>query len=370
MGTWELLALITIIAIALIVAYLIYKGVQRYLDINIRLGVYADVPYSVGRNQIHLNFINVNKHPEIWEAHESLLRFEAMGRVIEGIEFFRSPDIPTGLKIRYPLDLDHIQFLSLMAGAKYNKVRISGDGGETFYKVNSIKDSVVKKYKMKDAAITKEVTSDTLKQDLKDTIMNSEKFKYMKSEFGFDILQELTTYSHINEGKSTSTSLRYQALLPSDHETYEQFTKNKDNIRFYYIVDGKAYQFETKHITSIDDYHEWDFINLEPGKIYPGIAFSIDDGKSIHASSCLSGITKNDDGNLVVFDEAELAAPNDSTPTFIFKFDDTLETCGEAVTKATYNMIVKKHYEKDNEDSYVPLKIADQYYSEYDWIFN
>ncbi len=367
---WIIVVVAIVVAIVLICSYYVNKAVQRYLDINVRMGLYADVPYSVERNRIHLNFINVNKHPEFWEAHESSLKLEAMGTTIEGCKFFRSPDIPTGMKVAYPENLDHRQILALTAGVKYNNFKVSNDGGETFIPINSVKDVVAKKYQLREAAITGVDMEKVLKTDLKESIMNSDKFRYLKAEFGFDMLEELTTYSHINEGKSTSTSLRYQALLPSSHETYEAFVKNFDNIRFYYVVDGKAHQFEIEHVNTMNDYHEWDFINLQPGSIYAGIAYSLDNGKTIHASSCLSGITKDDEGNKVQFDDATLPKVDSSNGCQMYKYEDTIKSCGEAVAKANYNMLVKKHYEKDNEDSYVPLKIADQYYSEYDWVIN
>ncbi len=361
--------LITITLIFVLLSYLLYRIIDRYFDLNVRMGLYADVPYSMSRDRIHLNFINVNRHPEFWEVHESQFRLEAMGVIIEGVKFFRAPDIPTGLKISYPKKLDHKTVLALTAGVKYNNFRVSNDGGETFTWVNSIKDVVAKKYQMRESNLTKESTDQILKTDLRVSIMNSPKFKYLKDELGFDILNELKTFSLVNERKSTSTSLRHQTIISKDNPNYENIISNLENLKFYYIYNGDAYQFETELITHMDDYIEWDLVNLEPGKIYTGFSYSIDDGKTIVPSTALAGITRNEDNKVVPFDEAVLAQPKPGSTKYpAYTFDKAVEVLGEEMATAKFNMLVKKHYEAQNEEVYVPLKLAKDYYNNYSWV--
>lgn len=365
---WLIIIIVIVLVVLITLAcLLIYRRVNNYLDVNVRMGLYADVPYSVKCNRIHLNFTNVNKYPEFWEVHESKLRLQAMGTQIDGATFLRSPDIPNGLKVRYPETMDHNTILALTAGVKYNNFAVSYDEGRTFQQINSVKDIVAKKY----AVRINKLTQDRFmlsKAEILHNVMSSEKYKLLEDKNAYENLTS-GLVSHIDENRSTSESLRFQLLLPEDSEEHTTgILKIEGNVKFYYTYYGKCYEIKAELKESLGSFYEWDLVDLEPGKVYPGITASVDGGKTLFPSTSLFGITKDEDDNIIELDMSTLAVPKEGAKAkTLWSLNKAQDRLGEELLNLSLNIIIKKHYELENEDSFIPFSRLHEIKSDYAW---
>ncbi len=354
-----LLALCTIL-ILIIVGYVAYILVNRYLVIHKRLALYGDIKKSVETKRIHLILDNVENKPELWNAHEDDLTLVSMGSTIPAA-FVRASDGTKRYEIVYGEKLSHLEILSLVGGVKYNKMFISNDGGETLFHANSVSDKTAKSIYGKNNEITDHTKE--LRKEILSEIKESDKFFYVNHEFDND-----EVISHIHEGKTTSHTMRYQAIISDDNEVFDMgFTP--ETIKFYHVYDGYCYEMESKFIGKFDHLYEWDLINLHEFSAYVGFSFSIDGGKTILPSTSLYGVTRDEDGILPVVAEANLAKPKPGVkPHKMWNEKQAIEYIGKELTEKTYNIIVKKHYEEEHTDVFIPLHTIKQFYQDITWL--
>ncbi len=365
MDTTEIILLTICILLVLgIVVGFIYFKVNKYLNINKRMGVYADMPMSIKNNSMYLNFVNIKEDSMFLSASEDDLKMFAMGTPIEAV-FYRSKDVPNGLKINVnPPSLSNMQFLSLIGGVKYNAFEMSYDNGETRIKVNSVKDSIAKGITQKMQEM-RSYNSDDLRNEIVNEIVKSpEGLKYEELESGRAI-------SHVNERKTTATSMRFQVIIPKNHFIMKNGfePENPDMSKFFFVYEGHCYEIPSKFVESVENFFEWDLIGLNPGTIYTGLSFSIDGGKTILPSTALYGVTKGNDGQLPTIDETELGKPNESNKQYpMWTEEQAIGYLGAKQAQKNYDVIVKKHYEDDYTEQYLALSNASTFHDEYDWL--
>ncbi len=357
--TWLFLLAALLIIIA-IVAVIVWYYVDMYLSTHKTISTYADIPLSMKNNAIYINCVNLDKYPELWEAHESDLSIYAMGMKIPSI-FFKSPDVPSGYKIAYSSTLTNQQILSLMAAVKYSKFEISSDDGHTRFPIKPISDKAAKKVaaRLHDAHAN---LSEKQKEEVLQKIKESAGVANLNALKGDRIL------SHVNEGKTTSTTMRYQAIIPDNHPIHENgFTP--ESMRYYYSYFGKLYQFDMTFVSRVENLYEWELRNLQPNSIYVGFSHSIDGGKTLFPSTSMYGITKNEDGSSSDISNANLGVPPEGATEYpMWTFDAATSYMDIALIKKTCDVIVKKHHEHEFEDDYVAMTRVDEFYSRYEWV--
>ncbi len=357
---WFFLGIITATAV-IIPSYYLYRFLREYYYSHYKIATYADVALTMRNNAIHINCINVNKYPELWNSHESDLELYAMGNLIPTV-FFKSPDVPNGFKIAYSSTLTNQQVLSLMAAIKYNRFEISNDSGENRVAIKSISDKRVKAITQKLQKLNAKV--DTIQRDeVLSKIKDSVKYDFIGNDIANDRI-----VSHVDEDKSSSNFLRYQAIIHDEHEVFNKGFA-PEATKFYYVYYGKLYEFKTRFVSKIENLYEWELYDLEPNSIYVGFSHSVDGGKTILPSTSLYGITKTEDGVLHDVSNSNLGKPKEDQKGFkLWTFDEAKGYMDESLTKKTIDVIVKKHYEDENPEAYIGIQRVDQVYDHYDWL--
>ncbi len=358
------IVLIVALASALITAITIglYIFVREFIHVHFQMAVFADIPMSIHNNNVYLNIVNVKRYNELWEAHEDELQFFAFGTQIRGT-FFKSDDIPNGYKLAcLTHDLTAIEILSLKEGGKYNAFEISIKGLDTRWKVNSVKERLTMKIKKQLEAVDS-YSSDSLANVVVNNIKASGKKEY------WDDIHGQHAISHVNEGKTTGTTMRFQTILPSDHPLHDLGFVPEEAM-FLYVYEGHCYEIKSRFIENIENLYEWDLIDLKPGRIYTGLSFSIDGGKTTSPSVALYGVTKNKQGQLPTIDDAMLAKPdNPENGQFpMWNEEIAINYLGESLAEKNYDIIVKKHYEDEYTEEYLGLSRANEFHGEYDWL--
>ncbi len=360
---WIVICILLIVAI---VAVVLWKVINTYLNVNHRLGIVADVPLSMKTGVMTLNLLNASSYPQIWSRHESEITIHVEG-VNLNCTLYKVPENPNGFQLTYPEKFNHEQMMALVLAIKSGIFQTSFDGGKTLIKTHSVKDKIAKKIKVKLDSTTLDDKLQRLKKEMRKDILNSDKYYYLSHEEHYDGTGVL---SHINEGKTTPTSLRYQLIVPKDHISLQNGGNPADETtKFYYVFEGELYQFKSKFLGRIDDFYEWDFIDLEPGRIYTGISVSLD-GKNFFPSTAMFGITRNANGILATLDEAPLAIPPKSEKGIPMGWDEekSIRMMGDNLTKINYDVIAKKHYEYVDEIGFVTLSKAEEVYDQFDWL--
>ncbi len=353
--------IITIIAVAIVltlweVAYKAY--IRKY-----RLGIYIDMQKSIDDKTIYFNLINANKHTEFWDVHEDMLRLYASGTLIKSA-FYTSADVPTGYKIAYSSNMTSLDMVSLISAFKHDAIEVSHDGGETRTKVHSIHLNDVKKV-VSAMAKAPEIDGEAQRRTILKEIFKADN-NINESDYAGDRL-----VSHFHEGRTTSTTMRLQAIIPPHHPLITKLGFNPEvkTSRVYHVYNGKCYLLPCVYLGNVENLYEWDVTDLKPGTIYSGFTFSIDEGKTLFASSSLYGITKNEDGTMPSFDDAIHAKPIEGMPPLdLWSQDSAIAYMGEKLAKKTYSIMIKKHHEESNPDDYVSLNRAHEFKSEFDWL--
>lgn len=365
----ELIILITLLIVLLMaLGAVVYYFINEWLNINVRMAVYADMAASLKNESIFLNFVNVSKNIDFWNAHEADLKLYAMGTPIEAV-FYRSPDVPNGYKIAYATSLSNIEVLSLIGAVKYNKFEVSWNGGATRVKVNSIKDSVAKKVSKKMQSM-KTNSADFLKEEILKSISEADKQFYLEEKKA----EGDRVISHINESKTTSTSVRFQAIIPPTHPMFKiGFNAGGPNTKFYYTYNNRCYEMNSIYLGQVENLYQWDFIDLEPNTIYAGLSFSINEQRVIIPSTSLYAITKEEGENNSRFptiDDANLGKPKfkHEESYEMWSEKDALEYLGENLLRRLCDILIKKHHEDEFEDEYISLNNVEPFYEEHPWL--
>ncbi len=356
---------ISIIMNIIVLVWLVYHYINLYLDAHIRMGVYADIPTSLKNQAIYLDFVNVKRYPEFWNVHEDQLELYAMGSKINAV-FYKSSDVPFGYKIAYSSTLSNMEILSMIESMQYSTFEVSVDGGVTRTHVNSIRNKAVEK-------IARKIEEQQLQLDEKNRkeilgkIIQSGKISDLD-----EIGESVRMIAHVNEGRTTGTTMRYQVIIPPSHEIIKNNMFDPETgkeLSLYYVYEGHCYKLETKFIGRIDNLYEWDILNLRPGRIYSGLTFSFDGGKTLKPSSALYGITKDKHGELPTIDDSILAKPEDGEEKLKMWDEKTsIDHLGPNLTHKTYAIMVKKHFEDEYTEEYLALNRTHDYYDDYEWL--
>ncbi len=339
-------------------------AVKHYLDLHKRMGIFADIPTSLKNQAIYLNFINAKNYPEFWNVHEDHLKLYAMGSEIKAV-FYKSSDVPGGYKIAYSSVLSNVEILSMIESMKYDTLEISYDDGITRRHINSLHDNASKKIakKLEEAQM---VAGQEHKNEIVKGIISSGKLENRN-----ELTDENRIISHINEGRTTGTTMRYQAIIPPHHPLIEEqgFQPDKDLPFLYHVFEGRCYQLKVQYVGRIENLYEWDIVNLEPGTIYAGLSFSFNKGKTVLPSFALYGITKDKHGLLPTIDDAKLAKPYEGQHSEdLWDEKAAVKYMGESLMHKTCAILIKKHYEDEYSEEYLALNRTHEYYDDYDWL--
>ncbi len=357
--------IITILGLVGLGIYFLWKQFQNYLDIHKRMGIFADIPTSLKNQAIYLNFINAKNYPKFWNIHEDHLKLYAMGTEIKAM-FYKSSDVPGGYKIAYSSVLSNVEILSMIESMKYDTLEVSYDDGITKKHIKSLHDKASKKIARK-LEETQMIMDVEIREQMFKEIISIGKLE----RHGAQELNENRIISHINEGRTTGTTMRYQAIIPPHNPMIEEFNfdPNVDSPYIYHVYEGKCYRLKTHFVGRIENLYEWDIINLEPGTIYAGLTFSFNKGKKILPSFSLYGITKDKHGQLPTIDDAQLAKPYEGQEGIdMWTEDDAIGYMGESLAHKTYAILIKKHYEDEYAEEYLALNRTHEYYDDYDWL--
>ncbi len=359
-----LLATSGFIAIAITILVIVYVALwisRIYIRRYVAIAVFADITSSMEENKFFMNCVNVNKHDAYWNINENKLSLYAMGTKLPA-RFYKVPEIPNGYRIEFTEELNNKQVIALTGALKYNQFVLSNDDGETTVKINSIKDRDVKRVV---TGLNKTITKheDYEIEDVIKKMKGSMKYSYIKNEVIHD-----GVIANIDEDKATTNSLRYQAAIPEGNKVFD-LGFNEKTIKFYHSYNGKLYELESVFLNKVKSLYEWEFINLEPGTIYAGISVSFDGGKFIFPSSTLYGITREEDGGYPDVTNALLGKPkNEKESHPMWKPTDATTLKEKKIMKLTCDVLVKKHFEDEHPDEFLPLDKAEFAYQYYNWI--
>ncbi len=350
-----IILLLILLAIG-IVALVIYGLMWWHKHIS--MAIYVDAEDSHASGDLILNLVHAQRHSEIWNAHEEDLILYAEGREIDAV-FRRDHTVKGGFKIYVTEDGEdgRHSFVSIMQAEKYDNFTIGIEEKE--WHAFAITDKKAKQIAKAHERKVKNIYYD-IRKDVLDEMDNNYSKSATTSEHGI--------IAHVSHKKSKEDKLRFQLILPREgHPLTDEFDPESNKLVFYHLYDGKLYKIDHKYIGTYGSMIEWDFINLAPGSIYVGISYSIDGGKTIYPSSAVYGITTDEEGHLHSKTDAKLAAPIDSNAKGIkiWKRGDANEYLGDEAFESLCSIVVKKHYEKDNENVFLSADRAQEYYDEY-----
>ncbi len=353
------LAAILLILIAMIFVWWFFIWWKNHMA----LSIYYDGELSFERKELIFKLLHANRTPKIWDAHEEDLILIASGKVLDA-EFRKSTGVNGGYTISIKEDTSKkINTLSILSASKYNKYYIGVRGISDQFHSQVISDHKAKKvleltkvdefelYEMSKESLQKEVSSRT-------DIKISKREKEMK--IGHIV-------SSVSDSKTTATTIRYQILLPENHELENVIDKEDSPVRFYHLYNGRLYNLDYKFISKHGTMYEYDIIGLQPGTVYVGLTLSLNEGEKIYPSASLFGMTKSLDGMHLNKTDAILGKPSDVKNPSIPMWTETemLTHLTKQQVKRSYELIIKKHYEDDNKDDYLHAKAIDQFYDDY-----
>ncbi len=326
-----------------------------------------DADLAVNNEQLYFNLFNVNKCPEIFNEDPKNLTFYAAGTKAR-VKAFKNADVYNGLRVVGEKDLSNMEWITWISAILHNKLEVSPDNGKTGYSVKLVPDvkNQAALVKMKETVINE---SHKLTEMFWHKLEQSTKNKLFNLKSSYDVLGGVISY--VDDELATKNSIRLQLIFPQDHPRKPMFNPGEVPTKFYHHYDGHLYELPATLISAVGEFYEWDIKGLEPGKVYAGLSFSTDGGNNILPSTALFGITLDENGEQTLLDDAELAVPAKEVGLKNYKMwseELAKKFMGNELTKTTYDVIVKKQFEHDNEDGYVPLSNVDEYYDNYPWL--
>ncbi len=362
-----ILIILGIIALAILLSQIILLiaiKVIKKIKSSSKLMIVGDAIASAREQVLFYNIHNVKKFNEYWNSELNAIRIYAMGKEIPSVAL-KTEGFPNGIKIMLAgLSDSTLDVVHVIKAIKHDFWEISFNEGVDRIKLEQITSNLDVRYAKMRARKAGWSQNGKVKESISDDMKFSEKLSLTSG-----VSTSSSLVSHINEAKSTSTSMRYQILLPSNHPIASKLSDLGNLSRFFHVWNGKLYGLDSKFLGNKGNLFEFDIVNLEPGKIYTGFSTSLDGGKHIVPSSAIYGITKFEDGELPAIDDAELAKPfNEEGGVDIYHKDLTETYLGPDTAQKFYDIIVKKHYEDENEDDYVSLGRAKEFYLDFPWI--
>lgn len=366
MNTYSVILTIVLAFILIVIlGIFIFLSVNKYIKRNYKLLVVLNSKETMQNSRLVINVYNVDRNAILRNSHSDNLTFFSHNHKVSPSKFERDIQRPNIIKITLPSleEIDFKTWVSLQLGLKYNSFAISVDNGKT--KIPAISISDKEQLKAVKKTETKAPTANKLKKDFFNDLNSSDKNYYLDNKNMKQNLDGLT--AHINESKSTPNSLRYQVIIPDDHEKVKTF--NPSELTFYYLNSGLMYEIESNYLGRVENFYEWDLVNLEPGTIYVGFSFSLDGGKTIYPSFVFYGITRYNTGVLPIIDEAQLACPKPKDKPYKMWNEKTgIDSFSKSWIQKMYQIIVKKHLEYENKDLFISLKESEDHFEDYPWL--
>ncbi len=355
-----------VITLLLLVGAAIFIIRKIILD-KTRMTIYGDVILSMKEEAVFYVVDNVSRQKKgQWDAELDNIRLYALGKEISVVAY-KAADVPHGIRLLLSGAMNSsIDVTSLVGAVKYKVWEISFDAGATRQKLRQVQNR--KQYKFGLLTSHSDAMSyETHLQKVLQEIEGSERASLVN-----DNSETHGMIAHINEGKTTGTTMRYQILIPQEHPILKIFGAGesyKTMPSFYHLYEGSLYKLESKFVDKVGSLYEYDLIGLEPGKIYVGLSISLDGGIACFPSSSLYGITKDHDGEVPTIDDAILAKPKAGAEQFrMWNEYVATEYLGEELTKRMYDVIVKKHYEDEYKEDYLALSRTQEFYADYNWL--
>lgn len=356
------ITLILINVIFALGAILLVFGIRTYKR-EFKLVFQVDKLATEQNNHLVAILHNINKHEEIWSVNESSLKFYYKKERISGVKFEKHPSIKGAYRMTFANQISFTrEELNLVTG--YLKdFSVSANGGIT--KTNMI-HLAEKQIKRKRKPVSSEsVEAAKLRKSLFLDYKNSDK------QFRFDYANLIDfkkgTHVHVNESKSTPTSLRYQMIIPDDYLATIDLVP--EEVKLYYTFEGSLYEMDTVFIGRTGDFFEWDLINLEPNTAYVGLSLSSKHNPLIRPSKAFYGITKDEDGHISNLDGAQIAQANDKrTEHPMWTEDVAIEAIGKELAMLQYKIIAKKHYELYEENAFLIVNEAEKVFDKFPWL--
>ncbi len=365
----SILGIISTSALIGIAVYLLIKTILKVEHEHHSMVIFADTKTSIQEGVLIYVVDNVKSFDEYWKADLSEVKLYASGKSIPS-RAFKSASTPNGIKLMVSGMSNSLNdMLSIMSAIKFGLWEISFDGGTTRIPLIQIVD-VVQKYEAEKIAQKNgwvpPKKEEKMNKELKKEIRKASKTKQLSK----GALPQHGLLAHVNEGRSTGTSLRYQILVPKASEAVLELIEDDYNrLTFYYIYEGKGYKMESTFVDRVGSLWEWDLLGLKPGTIYTGLSTSLNGGKTMLPSSALYGITKNLKGEVPTIDEAELAKPEPGEEGFeMWNEEVAISYLGPEFAEKTYRVIVKKHYEDEYTEEYLSLSRTKDFFDDYKWL--
>ncbi len=332
---------------------------------HMSLSIFFEAPVSTERGEFILNLLHVRRNEKLWSAHESDLFLRATDHEIEA-EFYKTSSVVNGLRIKVTADTGAKDVaLSILTASKYNKYFIGIRGEEEEYHAQVVSDSHGRKIMNMQALDHDEMYEKAKNSLLEDSKVRAKAKKLSKRE---DDLEHGEIVSTIHDDKSTQTSLRYQVLLPLDHELNDEFKEgNYKGIIFYHLFNGKLYKLKHEYAGKFGTLYEYDIVGLEPDHIYVGLSISLDGGKTIFPSSALFGMTKNEDDDFSSKTTTKLGLPKPKTAKAhdLWPMSEVRKHLTLNQIERMFTLITKKHYEYDNPEQFLEKGTVESYYDDY-----
>ncbi len=364
MEWWIAFTILLVINVIVISTYFVYKYTHDFVFRNYKLLAVADTKKTIDEQNYVIDIFNVDKFEKLWAANEGQLKWHAMDFPLEGAKFTKNLEVPGALTVRLPMERNFQQDLMITLSVKYNNITVSIDGDDEKFKVISIPDKELEKAKK---VVYKKRGDKLLEQEMLNDFKESEKNFMLDYE---DLIKSSGgAMVHINEHKSTSTSLRYQMVLPEEYRNKVNF--DPESFKVFHIFEGYAYELETVFIGQFGDFFEYDLINLKPNTAYVGLSFNSNYNKTIRPSQTFYGVTYNEDGLSPSFNEAILASPSeDAQKHQMWTRVIAEKTMDKKYVDVHYKILAKKHFEFENKDKFIDLNQADKLISNFDWFDN
>ncbi len=364
MNWLEITAIVLIVANTLgVVLFFSLREAFRYYRRNYMLIFQTDRMATEQHLKLVGTLYNVDKFSVLFGSHEKNLRFYYGENKIEGVTFEKHPSIRNALRVTWSAEDAFKTEMTKSYGRSSFPYKVSPDKGETLISVITLSDKEIKKKKKVYANKSHEEAK--LKKSLFLDYKNSDKHFHFDYAKLVDIKKG--THMHINERKSTSTSLRFQMIIPDEYA--KKVGLEPESVKLYYVFDGYLYEMETVFLRKVNEFYQWDVINLQPNTAYVGLSISSSHNPIIRPNKAFYGTTKDEEGHVDGIDSSQIAAP-DASYIKHKMWDEkiAIEALGEDLAKLQYDIIAKKHHEFHNSNAFVPIKKAETVYKEFPWL--
>lgn len=358
---WYIILLLVLVIILVLIIVGTFFAIGAYRS-YIGLAIFYDPESTATNGEVTLNLINAHHYKHIWNSHEDNLVLIVSGKPIKAI-FRRAGALNHGFKVVIEDDFSNKKTLFKYTEAfRDNKFYIGIRGMANTWHANNIHDHHAERL-LKKHHLTPEELYEANKNELISSYTDKQEAKVAKTMPGGDII-------HIEPDKSTATSFRCKVLLPLDDQLILDHEDVAEKFKLYYTYNGLAYPMESKLISHYGTLFEFDFINLEPGTVYAGLSYA-HNRKGVHPSPALYAVTRNAVGSKIDIDVAKLAKPREGEEAS-FRMWDINEgklVLGDKMLDKTLKVLVKKHYEDEDEHRYVKIADALEHIDDYihDW---